>query len=190
MSDAEGALKIMPGEVTLREYIESLFVEQHRANEIAERERNKAADVLAKSLAEAIREGDQNLRVHIASQVDQIAAALSSAEKLSSEQIATVSAKIVSQREEMILRDASARDLLIQANTANDLRVREAFAASEAAIDKAEQATEKRLEGLNAMRDQLRDQAGTFMLREIADSQFGELRKLISEIAERLGKLT
>lgn len=153
--------KMVVADVPIRDYVETLIKEQQRAADVAERERSKAADVLAVGLARSIEEGDARLREHVVNQFAQIAAAVVSAEKLEATQFESL-------RREMRLT--------------ND--------ASEKAISKAEGATDKRLEGLNAIRGQLADQASTFMLREVAEAQITDLRKQVAELAERLGKLT
>ncbi len=164
--------------------------EQRRAQETADQERSKAATVLANTLAALIKEGDDRLREHILDQVSQVSAALASAEKLSAEQLRTVEVTLSRLQDEMILRDAGVRDLLVQANGANDLRVREAFAASEKAIQKADDATEKRFDAVNDLRVQLTEQARDFMPREVAEAQISELRQQIQRNTEQLGKLT
>ena len=67
--------------VTLREYVEALLHEHQRANEIAERERESSAHVLASELRDRILAGDARLAEHIAQQIGQIAAALESARR-------------------------------------------------------------------------------------------------------------
>ncbi len=85
-----------------------------------------------------------------------------------------------------MLRDTSIRDLLSSETNSNDLRVREAFASSEKAIEKAEASSEKRFDAVNAFREQLAEQANHFLPREVADAQFTELRKAIARNTERL----
>lgn len=58
-------------------------------------------------------------------------------------------------------------------------RVALALAAAEKAIDKAEVATERRLQGMNEFRDQLSDQAATLMPRK-------EAEQLVHALAERM----
>lgn len=53
-----------------------------------------------------------------------------------------------------------------------------ALAASEKAITKSELANATRFEAVNEFRGQLNDQATTFMPREVADSQIGEIRRV------------
>ncbi len=62
-------------------------------------------------------------------------------------------------------------------------------ASSEKAIEKSEVSMEKRFEGVNAFRDQLQDQAATFMPRELAESQAAALNARINELAEKVGKI-
>lgn len=185
------------GTVTLRAYIEALFTEAQRATQIAEREREsaaavlrseqqraqetaekeraRAATVLADGLERSIIAGDLALRDHIIQQVRQIEAALESADK-----------RVEALRAEMVLRDTAGKDLLYAESKSNDIRVREAFEASEKAISKAEAATDKRFDGVNAFREQLADQVQQFLPREVAEAQIAELRKLVSLNTERL----
>jgi hypothetical protein len=166
-------------QVPLREHIEALLVAHHRAEEIAERERARAAQVLAEGLERSIVAGDLALRDHISQQVRQIEAALGSADK-----------RLEVLRSEMVLRDGATRDLLTAAAHSSDQRVREAFAASEKAIEKAEIATEKRLEGLNELRREVGDRWDGAMPREVAESRLDQMTAQIANINEKLGKLT
>lgn len=145
--------------VDLREYVEALFARDRAAREIADVEREKAAQALATerekvaqalavSFARQIEQGDQALREHIDQQIGQIQAALTSVEKL------------MAQRHE----------------------------SSERAIAKAESATERRFDSVNEFRSQLSDQSNTFLPREVADAQFAEIRKTLSVIAARLDR--
>lgn len=162
-------------EVALREYVEALLNEQQRAIEMAEREREKTAIALAAGLARLTEEGDERLREHIENQVRQLAAALEAADK-----------RHGMLRDEVILRDAALRDLLIQTSESNDLRVREAFAAAAAAIGKQEAANEVRFQSVNEFREQLGEQAREFVPREVADSQIGDLRSRIETNANAI----
>lgn len=157
----------MTDAVPLREYIEGIFEEQRRGLLVAEEEREKAAKALRAELARAIDEGDDRLREHIDQQFKQINAALESAEKLEIERIAKVSSDIKS----------VAREIRIAAD------------ASSAAIIKAEVATDKRLEGLNELRHVVSDAQAHFLPREVAEAQFTELRRAISEISDKINKL-
>lgn len=60
--------------------------------------------------------------------------------------------------------------------------------ASDDAVAKAEKATEKRFEAVNEFREQLRDQAGDFMLREVADRELTEIRKQIQSNTDRINQ--
>lgn len=142
--------------------------EQSRALVVAASEREKSAHVLREGLTERIAQGDENLRAHIDHQVGQIREALDSAEKLEKARIAAVEEKIAAaQRELKLIQDAS-----------------------ETAIQKAEVATERRLEGMNEFRKQLEAQSNTFLPREVAEANFTELRKALSVITERINLST
>ncbi len=56
------------------------------------------------------------------------------------------------------------------------------------AVEKAEQATEYRLESMNEFRDQLRDQASTFVTREYIDEQMRIKEIAHSAISDRIGR--
>lgn len=77
----------------------------------------------------------------------------------------------------MALREYLERLLAAEVRTLNlELSaVREAttaaFQASQKAIDKAEEALTRRLEGMNELRDQLREQAETFARQEVVTSE-------------------
>ena len=154
--------------VSLRDFVEALFERNRQAGEQADRERQRSADALAVALARSIDEGDERLREHITNQINQIQAAMDAADK-----------RHDMLRDEVILRDASLRDLLLQQANSNDLRVREAFAAAGAAIDKQEVANERRFDAVNAFREQLGEQATRFVSREVLDAQMEDLRARI-----------
>lgn len=61
-----------------------------------------------------------------------------------------------------------------------------ALTAAKEAVDKAERAADKRFESVNEFRAQLADQASTFISRELADSQFDELRKQMTSVTARV----
>lgn len=126
----------------------ALRAQQDKALEQAERERQKSAEALALSLDRAMKEGDDRLREHISNQVQQIRAALESAEKLEVERMEQV--KVAT---EYVKREAAASQ-----------------DAGQKAIEKAETATEKRFEAVNEFREQLNDQAGRFLPRETFES--------------------
>lgn len=58
--------------------------------------------------------------------------------------------------------------------------------SSDKAIAKSEAATEKRFQSVNAFREQLAEQATTFMPREVAEAQMIELRKKLDELTARV----
>lgn len=146
---------------------EVLRGEQHRASDTADAERLRSAQVLAAQLQQSIKEGDDRLREHVANQIEQVRAALESAEKLEVERMAKVMDFIASvQREVQITAEASDK-----------------------AIQKAETANEKRFDGVNDLRGTMADQASAYMPREVAEAQINELRSQISRAAEQLGKL-
>ncbi len=141
----------------LKEANDKLASERDRAAEVlrsanekainqAEVERSKAADRLAEQLKQRIESGDENLRLHITAQENQL-------------------------REELVA--------LERATTL-------VHAASEKAIDKAEVSTDKRFHAVNEFRAQLSEQSGTYMPREVADAQFSELRKQITQNTDRI----
>jgi hypothetical protein len=76
--------------------------------------------------------------------------------------------------------------------TAADRAVQAALDAAKEAVIKAETATEKRFEGVNEFRQQLADQAATFMPRtegavlfERYSADIGELKDRVSKIESR-----
>ena len=48
---------------------------------------------------------------------------------------------------------------------------------------------ERRLEGMNEFRDQLRSQAGTFVTREVADTRYGIIDKRVKTLEEKRSNL-
>jgi hypothetical protein len=101
--------------VPLRQYFEAILEEHRHAEAIAEQEREKAAVALRAELARAIDEGDRNLRGHIQQQVEQIGAALQSAERLET-------TRFDSLRRGMELITTAAADAINKAEQANDKR--------------------------------------------------------------------
>jgi phosphopantetheinyl transferase (holo-ACP synthase) len=61
-----------------------------------------------------------------------------------------------------------------------------ALTAAKEAVDKAETAASKRFDSTNEFRGQLADQAAHFMSREVADTQFRELRSLVQALQDRV----
>jgi hypothetical protein len=73
--------------------------------------------------------------------------------------------------------------------TINTLKVLmdERFASQEKAIVKAEDANEKRFEGVNEFRNQLKDQAATFITRSEHDTLVDSVKKLEEFRAQNAG---
>lgn len=171
------------------EHFDSILAEKDRATEIAERERAKAADALAEALSRSIREGDERLREHITNQIQQIEAALVAAEKLLDAHVERLKADIASGEQQSEMRYQAMQDQL----TAR-------FESSEKAISKAEAANEKRFEDVNQWRQQSNEReraqqeqtlrlTSSFLPREVADAQFEQIRRNITELTEKLGRL-
>lgn len=72
---------------------------------------------------------------------------------------------------------------------AQEKAVAAALAASEKAVNKAEASQQRTNEGQNEFRQQLKDQAGTFMPRSESESIARELRGLIAETHKELGNV-
>jgi len=154
--------------VALREYVEALVHEHQRAIEIAEREREKAALALrgaehrATDAAEREREKAANI---LASELrDRIFAGDTRLAEHIQQQIGQIAAALESARREQVLVASAAKE----------------------AIEKAEKATEKRFDAVNAFRAQLSDQANAFMPREVVESQIDEIRKQLAHVNSRL----
>jgi hypothetical protein len=158
-------------QVSIKDFFEAVLDEQRRGMVVAEQEREKAARSLREELQRTIEDGDRALREHIGQQVQQIQAALVSAEKLELERIASL------RREVNIINEAS-----------------------KTAIAKAEAATEKRFEGVNEWRGQSADRERTqqqaiqdaqerSMPREVAEAQFNELRRAVADLYEKVSKV-
>lgn len=182
--------RMRAGDITLREFVEAMFQDIRRAVGVASEEREKAASALRVELARAIEEGDRNLRDHIIAQVEQIRAALVAADALEVQRYTALEAKLDATRREGEMRlDAMRREL----GLINDAAAR--------AIEKAERSNEKRFEAFDEIRKTLTDQNVTFLPREVAETQYAELRRsvhnladeyrrAIADINQRLGKIT
>jgi hypothetical protein len=76
---------------------------------------------------------------------------------------------------------------------AQQLGIRDALASAERAVSKADAATEKRFDGQNEFRDQLRDQAATFMPRAEYDRAHNDLVERVDQMrgafTDRLAQL-
>jgi hypothetical protein len=162
--------RMVEGDVTLREYVEEMFRRDHVAVQVASEEREKAARALREDLARTIADGDQALRDHVASQIEQIRAALAAANTLEV-------ARITGVTDASIARYTSLRS---EVNLINQ--------ASETAIAKAEDATDKRFQSVNEFRAQLSDVIGRFLPREVADAQIAEMRLAISALTARVDR--
>lgn len=163
------------GGVSLREHMETVLTGHQRAQDSSERERARMAETFNAGLERLIAAGDQALRDHVLQQSQSTDAALTSVDR-----------RMTAQHEEMVLRDSSLRDALVAEAKSNDVRVREAFAASEKAISKAEAAADKRFDSHNGFEKRLADQASTFMPREVVETQVDELRKSLAAVHTRL----
>lgn len=153
----------------------ALRVEQHRAMEQAQHERELAATALQVSLERAMQEGDDRLREHISNQIQQINAALVSADKLEQARVEAVREQTRAvQRELKIIQEES-----------------------EKAIAKAETANEKRFESVNEWRAQSADRersqqeqsailVSEFPRREVVDAKFNELSAKIEDLTRRM----
>lgn len=158
-----------------------------------------------------IREDAAALREHVLLQVGQIATAVTraetdvhlaqqAAERLEIERITGVKERLATEVSNLADR-VTAGDLRLhehitaqvgQIASALEAARREAdvaLGANEKAIEKAEVATDKRFEAVNGLREQLAEQAGTFLPREVAEAQFAEMRRAISDLAEKVSKL-
>lgn len=145
--------------VDLREYMEALFDRDRAAREIADQEREKTAQALAAEREKVA----QALAVSFARQIEQGDLAL---REHIDQQIGQIQAALLSVEKLMAQRHES----------------------SERAIAKAESATERRFDSVNEFRAQLSDQTRTFLPREVAETQFAEIRKTQSLIAARMDR--
>ena len=121
-----------------RDFSNQLQAQNQRAEDQAERVRDKAAQVLKESLQDEVRMADGNLLQHIQHQKEQVAAA---------------------------------------------------FAASEKAIQKAETAVDKRLDGMNEIRQTLVDQQITFVGRLVFEQFEKEARRMIEQSNTSIGEV-
>lgn len=164
-------------EVPLREYIDTLFASYLRSDEQADRERVRSADALAGALSRSIAEGDDRLREHIANQVEQIKATLQATEQLGVERTRKMESESLLERQQLDRRFTAMVEIREQR-----------FESMKLAVDKAEAATDKRFDSVNAFRAQLADQTSAFLPREVAETQFAEIRKLTADNTDRLNK--
>jgi hypothetical protein len=80
----------------------------------------------------------------------------------------------------------AAKEAVAAALAAAKEAVQSAFVAAKEAITKQETATEKRFEGVNEFRSQLKDQQQTFIPRAEAEQRNQQLRDMIDAMNERL----
>lgn len=95
-------------------------------------------------------------------------------------------AAITRLHEEVIFRDSSLKDQIQASVVANDLRVREAFAAAEKAIDKQDSASEKRFDSINEFRAQLTDQAAEFVRQDLYSASNETIRKDVELLKQQI----
>jgi hypothetical protein len=178
------------------EFTSMMMAEQQRALDVAEQEREKAAQLLHKALERQIDEGDRHLQDHIITQIEQIRNALVAANNSVAQQFAAIErrldgmADLSTSRLEGLLASIEAREQASRERLLATQREAQLIQqASQDAIAKADNATEKRFEAVNAFRQQLSDQASRFLPREVAETQFAEMRRTIAEMSEKVGKL-
>ena len=187
----------MANDVELRAYVEALLNEKDRALRMADEEREKAAAALRVQLERNIVDGDDRLRDHIMLQVAQIRLALEAADKLEIERITKVGE---------VQRAALTQLAEMTRERAHTLRGELAAANANAkeAVLKQEQANERRFEAANEWRQQSADRErsqaderakleANFMLREVADAAFAEIRanleRLNSAVIRNVGEI-
>ncbi len=115
---------------------EALRLATQKALDNATEERTKMADQISAQLEHMINSGDENLRLHIRAQEQQL--------------------------------EAMNRETVL------------VHSASEKAIQKAEDANEKRFEQQNGLQGQMRDLVNDLMPRELAETQIAEIQKEIN----------
>lgn len=145
-------------------------------------ERDRAAEALRSATQKAIEQAD----VERAKSADRLAEQLKDKIKTESEKTDAVQRSLHERVDE---GDAHLRQHIdqqvVQIQQAIEAARRETdiiHNSSEKAIQKAEIAADKRFEGVNKFREQLNDQSKDFMPRELADSQFEEFRKQITDL--------
>lgn len=161
----QAAARALEAEVSIRKYFETLIFDVRRTLEheshdremtatalreenrnalrVAEQEREKAAAALRFELQRTMTDGDERLREHIQAAVEQLEAALISAEKLEVERVSVALTRVESLRQMIAISDEAQKE----------------------AISKAEAANERRFASVNEFREQLNDQAQTFLPR-------------------------
>lgn len=164
--------------VALQEYVDARFDGVERAVETADSEREKAASALREGLLQSIDEGDLRLTDHVKAQVENIKAALASADLLERERIALVRAEVESLEgtvtglfSDMQERLAAARRELEQATAAQKEAVLKAENANEKRFQSIEEAKVATAERDRANAESHQKQIGALMPRELAESQ-------------------
>jgi hypothetical protein len=99
----------------IEKYMEALADERQRAVEVASEEREKSAQALRAALENQIKESSERLREHITNQVQQINAALASAEKLELVRVGEVAQKANSNQDVANVRQEAAAEAIQKA---------------------------------------------------------------------------
>jgi hypothetical protein len=164
---APWSARMVEGDVTLREYIEALLGRDRYTVEYAVAE-----------LRRRIRDGDDAILDHVAQEIAQLRAGEGQRELLSLSRKESLDGRIDALRE---TREREMAAIRREVTLIND--------ASEAAIAKAESATERRFESVNEFRAQLTDTIGRFLPREVSDAQINELRVAIGTLTARVDRM-
>lgn len=92
-------------------------------------------------------------------------------------------------RDAMSQRIAALDKLLMARIDAKSAEFRAVHEASQAAVTKAEDAIQRRLDLLNEFRSQMADDSQKYALREVVDAQIADIRRQVSEMSDKVGKL-
>ena len=189
LSDIAKAVSSSDSSVPLRVFFEAILNEQQRTISSAVREREKAIAALKEELETAIERGDSSLRENFSQQVSHLKEAIANAEKLGvarSQEIRKhidIAIQLGAERLEAVHRELK----LIMENTEKE-------------IAKAEETSEKRFATLEDLRsqisnserervEQMSQQTSRFLPREVAEQQFNDIRRLVTELSDKLSKL-
>ena len=115
----------------------------------------------------------------------EVTAALTAADKAVAEVDRRHSEQFLSLERMVMARFDAEHDLLTNLARERQTAINAAFAAQQAAVSKAEIATEKRFESVNEFRAQLTDQAGRFVTRNETDSVISAVRSEMQSAADR-----
>lgn len=129
-------------------------------------QRDKAIELLTKTLEQRVNTGDENLRQHIVNQVEQIKQALDAANTLMQAHLGTLEQRIRSVHREIDIEALATRT----------------------AVQKAETATEKRFESVNEFRAQMADQATLFITRREVEAVVGSNAEKVVAITDRINR--